>query len=768
MAKKEKAKESTTERDDTNNKDSSSNAAVEMAVPVTKATPSMTVSLFVTWIIPIIVIAIIARFGVDTEPPAVKVPPNSRPINIDLQNTNLKKKNTSGNSKVSSSNNKAKTMMSGSMMMTTGMNNNKAPSPTPSPQSNHPTNYQALLDDIAMRKRLWKPKNNNRDGAASSRRTNAAQSTSSRSAGGSRQNNPKATKQRDPSKDPNRAKLDDLIERSREVYKEDPNDVFKASKLADLLRQKDVMYHDGGLGQQESLQAYQHAINSTLKRKTKMLEDGEPTNLSLSGTRNVPEEVFFDYSQKSVDGLLCALYTNMGKVYFMANMFERAVQSYTHCIEIEKMYLDAVGSRGSSNIILGKYAEAGHDLQHVIDNDQQHFFNDAFTGMAKILVAKEEVVPQGWEPMIEALEKLIVYYEAAFNDPQQKRRVAEALNRLHHVMFTYHDFKTKNRNEAWKHLTLSYKHKMSVLEPYNEMLESQKLMTVKTVFHKNFWPGTIGSQTDVPIFIIGFVRSGSTLLERVLDAHPQIVGTGEDSVFNGRLDHIRNSIVQSSIGGDMIELKEVVADLADSVVNDMRERWKKIDANTSSEGGNQQQSSSSNEEPLRFTDKMLTNYFNVGFIHMLFPNALILHVARNPMDVIWSAYKHEFPPGGLDYTSEFKSLANMYHAYREVIRHWDDVLPGRITHVRYEDLVNDMPGVARGVITATGLEWNDSVLDFHKKKQAVNTLSTTQVRKGIYRSGMNAWKKYETQLEPLAKLIGDEVQWNLKSSFPTI
>lgn len=95
---------------------------------------------------------------------------------------------------------------------------------------------------------------------------------------------------------------------------------------------------------------------------------------------------------------------------------------------------------------------------------------------------------------------------------------------------------------------------------------------------------------------------------------------------------------------------------------------------------------------------MLTNYYNVGFIHLLYPNALILHVAREPMDTIFSAYKHEFPPGTLDYTSDMEALAELYHAYRDLIEHWDQVLPGRVTHVRYQDMVNDMPGVARAII----------------------------------------------------------------------
>ena len=75
-------------------------------------------------------------------------------------------------------------------------------------------------------------------------------------------------------------------------------------------------------------------------------------------------------------------------------------------------------------------------------------------------------------------------------------------------------------------------------------------------------------------------------------------------------------------------------------------------------------------KPIRFSDKMLTNYMNVGFIHLLFPYALILHVAREPMDTIFSAYKHDFPAGGLDYTSEFEGLAHLYHSYPDVMEHW--------------------------------------------------------------------------------------------------
>jgi hypothetical protein len=327
-------------------------------------------------------------------------------------------------------------------------------------------------------------------------------------------------------------------------------------------------------------------------------------------------------------------------------------------------------------------------------------------------------------------------------------------------MFTYHDVKTKDRDAAWQHLTESFKHKLSILPPWVEGSESMKTNQAKRVFSEGFWPVGVGSDSRVPIFIIGFVRSGSTLLERVLDAHPMIVGTGENSVFNGRLEGIRDRIVKTSMSGQMGLMPALTEDIAKEVVDEMRRRWEVLDANTDTV-------SDEKKDPKRFTDKMLTNYNNVGMIHMIYPDALILHVAREPMDTIFSAYKHEFPPGTLDYTSDFTGLSELYHGYRDIMEHWDKVLPGRIMHVRYEDMVHDMPGMARAIIDATGLPWDESVLDFHKKKHAVNTLSSTQVRKGVYKHSLKAWKRYEKQLQPLVGIVGDHVKYELKTSLPT-
>ena len=287
------------------------------------------------------------------------------------------------------------------------------------------------------------------------------------------------------------------------------------------------------------------------------------------------------------------------------------------------------------------------------------------------------------------------------------------LKTMHFAMFAYHEFKSGDTELAWHHLglTLASRYKMTVLPPYNAAREDQNIAVIKSILVHGFWPtrSGVGSTSEKNIVIVGFPRSGSTLLERILDAHPQIVGTGEDSVFNGMLGEVRDGIIQASATGSLVSVVQAFANRIDSIT---RERWAELERNSNGE-------ESSSIEPRYFVDKMLSNYKNIGFIHMLYPDALILHIAREPMDTVFSSFKHEFPPGKLDYTSDMESLAHMYRNYREIMDHWDEHLAGQVTHIRYEDIVHDKR-----------LEWQ-KVLNFHKKKHAVNTHPTNQVQKGI-------------------------------------
>ena len=453
----------------------------------------------------------------------------------------------------------------------------------------------------------------------------------------------------------------------------------------------------------------------------------------------------------------------------MANMFEKSVEAHAAALELEPDYLEALNLRASTFIILGKYDEAGADYSRVLELDRDHIIVDAFTGIAKLLSAKEDTMPGGWSKVVDTLSTLIPAYEEKLSSlpegsnahvDQVKSVLLGHLKKMHLVMFAYHDHKTGDTDRAWQHLRSAYHYKMSAVAPYDSRLEQQKTDQVSGVFRRGFWPSNSGSISKKPIFIVGFPRCGSTLLERILDAHAQIVGTGEDSIFSGMLNDIRDAIVEASMTGSHQNVKNAVEKYADIVDTKTQKRWAELQLNSDS--------GEADIQPQRFVDKMLTNYLNIGFIHMLYPDALILHIAREPMDTVFSAYKHEFPPGSLDYTSEFESLAQMYRGYRDIMDHWDEHLPGRVTHIRYEDIVHDMPGMAKAIVAAAGLDWDENVLNFHKKKHAVNTQSTTQVRKGVYKDSLQSWKRYESKLKPLIKVLGPEyTEHKFKTSLPT-
>lgn len=526
------------------------------------------------------------------------------------------------------------------------------------------------------------------------------------------------------------------IDKLRAEFRNNPDDIFSAIELAQALGQRTFIIHDGGSVIQETIDMHLKAIALVEDARSEMIKNGQDIYKTSSGTKpeSLNEEMFLPHANKSNQGLLLSLYSDLSKQYYMAGMFEDSFRAANHVVAIEPTYIDALIQRGMTAFVLGNYDQSRDDYQKVLDLDTYGAYPDAFTGTAKALKALEASKDE-WLNFTGRVKELIPKYEYMSNKSGLSKPLAEALKKMHQSLFLFHDGVTKYAEQAFFHLNEAYKLKMKFVEPYNAAVEQQQLHLTKQIFSKTFFPENMGSDSSSLIFIIGFPRSGSTLLERILDAHSAVAGNGEDSIFNGRLDRIRNSIVQASMTQSPDILKQVIQQNADEVENLTRSRWES------------RLHGSSETTPKKFVDKMLMNYVNVGFIHMLFPNALILHISRDPMATLWSAFHHEFPPGSLDHTCNLESIVHIYNNYISFIDHWDTVLPGRITHIRYEDIVNDPETLSKSIIAATGLEWEDRVLQFHRLEYAVNTFSSDQVRKKIYTNSNESWKRYEPFLE---------------------
>ncbi|MGB8275134.1 MAG: sulfotransferase, partial [Alphaproteobacteria bacterium] len=154
------------------------------------------------------------------------------------------------------------------------------------------------------------------------------------------------------------------------------------------------------------------------------------------------------------------------------------------------------------------------------------------------------------------------------------------------------------------------------------------------------------------------------------------------------------------------------------------------------------------------TDKMPGNFFHLGLIHILLPNAKLIHCRRHPLDNCWSAYTNRFAVGQ-QFSYDLKNLGLYYREYARLMDHWRKVLPAPVLEVQYEDLVADQEAQSRRLIEFCGLEWDDKCLEFHKTERPIRTASSWQVRQPIYSSSVDRWRPYVSHLKPLIDALGD-------------
>lgn len=245
-----------------------------------------------------------------------------------------------------------------------------------------------------------------------------------------------------------------------------------------------------------------------------------------------------------------------------------------------------------------------------------------------------------------------------------------------------------------------------------------------------------GDPTDVPIFIIGMPRSGTSLVEQILASHPEVYAAGELS----DMEMIANRTCRR-LGITPRPYPLYLPSLTpQQAVAAGRPYLERIHATA--------------PNARRFTDKMPHNFRHVGLIWQLFPNARIIHCRRDPIDTCLSCYSISFNASHA-YSNRLEDLAFMYGEYRRLMQHWRSSLPFNMIEVVYEELVHSPEEGSRRIVDFAGLEWNDNCLNFHKTKRAVLTASVDQVRRPVYDSSISRWKRFETHLRPLIDAMGD-------------
>jgi tetratricopeptide (TPR) repeat protein len=239
---------------------------------------------------------------------------------------------------------------------------------------------------------------------------------------------------------------------------------------------------------------------------------------------------------------------------------------------------------------------------------------------------------------------------------------------------------------------------------------------------------------ETAIFIVGLPRSGTSLVEQILASHPRIHGAGEveyTRLFVEETEKLTGRPFPEGIGS--VD-PAVFTRLGEAYISQLKAH----DANA-----------------VRIIDKLPHNFLRIGLFAGVVPNARIILCERNPLDTCLSIYQHFFSPAH-GYSTDLEALGRYYRLYRELIEYWQELLPGKIHRIAYEDLVSDPEYRIRQLLEYCGLPFADTCLSFHETRRAVTSPSAAQVREPLHSDSVGRWRNYENHLHPLMQALDRE------------
>ena len=287
-----------------------------------------------------------------------------------------------------------------------------------------------------------------------------------------------------------------------------------------------------------------------------------------------------------------------------------------------------------------------------------------------------------------------------------------------------------------------YYQKANALKPgnhFNPEEYSSVCENIRDAFNQNSLTVQATPQAGPrPIFIVSLPRSGSTLIEQILGSHSQIEGTME-------LFQIPNLVRRINIlGGKRGKKKfpEAINLFNEEDLTRLGQSY--LDETAVFRSG----------KPF-FIDKLPPNFHQVGLIHKVLPNAIIIDARRHPMSVGFSNFKQHFASGN-NFSYNLKHIGDYYNDYLKLMDYWNSTLPGKILTVQYESLVQNTENQVRNLLQHCGLTFEQTCLEFYKNKRAVRTPSSEQVRQPIYQTSTHQWHYFEKFLSPLKLSLGEK------------
>ena len=424
---------------------------------------------------------------------------------------------------------------------------------------------------------------------------------------------------------------------------------------------------------------------------------------------------------------------NMGTCLYMLHKYSEAEKYYKKGLAIDNKHLHILNNLGNLKRETYKIEESIQYYKKVLSIQSDavpSLFN--LVGIYRITNQKENS-KQYCKKILELNKKLTdadrqysLVHNYVENDPHLiemlKKVNDEDLNNLEKIHLYYGIHKAyediKNYKSAFKYLKIG-NDLLKKETKYNFRQDEKKIKNFINFYKKNKKIKTTGDHRGL-IFIVGMPRSGSSLVEQILDSHKKVFGGGEISY----MQEIANKIISE---------EKIDA----SVINDYKNQYLALIDELN------------NSSPI-FTDKELLNFINIGLILKLFPNARIINCTRDPIDNCWSIYKNFFPIK-TQFVNDFKDITKFYRLYLNTMKFWQEEFPKNIFNLNYETLIENPKDQIEKILNFCNLEWDENVMNHHKSSRIIRTLSFDQANKPISKKVSNTIKNYKSMIGDLIK-----------------
>ncbi len=278
---------------------------------------------------------------------------------------------------------------------------------------------------------------------------------------------------------------------------------------------------------------------------------------------------------------------------------------------------------------------------------------------------------------------------------------------------------------------------------YDAKAHRNQCARIRNVFRHDLYQHRkeCGVDSTLPVFVLGMPRSGTTLVEQIIAGHSKIFGAGELGVIPSRVQGLNRWERHVGSGRRYPDcIDDLTPYMTQGIANGILDELRELAAEDK-------------PEALHVVDKLPHNFENIGLIKFFFPNAKIISVRRDPRDIAISNYFTDYQAkhGGMGFAYDLTWIGEQLADHNMLMHHWNQVFPGEILEINYEEVVEDLEGSARKLLDYIGVEWEEQVLEFNKLDRPVKTASVWQVRQPIYKTSKAKWMRYKNHLKPLIK-----------------